>query len=82
MQEPAEGHEAVVADALANLEAMGDRLRGTSSDRRGPEAAGRPFNIDPFVLEIRWRMANRRRALEEDAKILKDTALMMEVQAQ
>ena len=82
MQEPAEGFRTIVADALANLEALGDRLRGTSSDRRGPEATGRPFNIDPFVLEMRWRMANRRRAIEEDTKILKDTALMMEVQAQ
>ncbi len=31
---------------------------------------GRRYNIDRFVLEMRWRMANRSRARDEDRRIL------------
>jgi len=37
------------------------------------------YNIDLFALEMRWRMANRERALEEDARILEDVRQMMSV---
>ncbi len=83
MKAPSDESRPIVGDALAKLEAMGDGLRASATGaRRDAEAFGRPYQIDPFVLEMRWRMANRRRALEEDARVLKDTALMMEVQAQ
>ena len=31
---------------------------------------GRRYNIDRFDLEMRWRMANRSRAMDEDERIL------------
>ncbi len=31
---------------------------------------GRRYNIDAFVIEMRWRMANRQRAIAEDKQIL------------
>jgi hypothetical protein len=37
------------------------------------------FNINLFTLEMRWRMANRKRALAEDAKLLEDTRRLMDV---
>jgi hypothetical protein len=35
-------------------------------------STGRRYHIDGFVLEMHWRMANRSRALAEDARILED----------
>jgi hypothetical protein len=34
---------------------------------------------DLFTLETRWRMANRKRALAEDAKLLEDTRRLKDV---
>ncbi len=33
---------------------------------------GRRYNIDAFELEMRWRTANRARAMAEDARILEE----------
>jgi hypothetical protein len=42
---------------------------------------GHRYNIDKFVLEMCWRMANRRRALEEDARIVEHTRQLMAVES-
>jgi hypothetical protein len=45
------------------------------------QLVGHRYNIDKFVLEMRWRMANRLRALEEDARILENTRKLMTVES-
>jgi hypothetical protein len=76
MKEPSEEHAMVVNDALAKLEAM-DRLPGVAYGRN--PRTGHRYNIDKFVLEMRWRLANRARALEEDTAILERTVRATEV---
>jgi hypothetical protein len=78
MKEPNEESAMVVRDALAKLEAM-DALRGVNYGRDAH--TGHRYNIDKFVLEMRWRMANRRRAMEEDARILEHTRQLMAVES-
>ncbi len=79
MQQPSEESALIVRDALAKLEAM-DRAPGVDYGR--DSGTGHRYHIDKFVLEMRWRMANRERALEEDNHILEVTAEMMAVEAQ
>ena len=78
MNKPTSGSEMVVDDALARLEAM-DRLPGVSYGRDAQ--TGHRYHIDRFALEVRWRMANRSRALAEDARLLDDTRRLMNVDA-
>ena len=78
MKEPNEENAMIVKDALAKLEAM-DALPGVNYGR--DPRTGHRYNIDKFVLEMRWRMANRRRAQEEDARILEHTQMLMAVES-
>lgn len=68
--------EIVVRDALGKLEAM-DGIANVSYGRS--TATGHRYNIDTFVLEMRWRLANRARALEEDAQILERTRRLSQI---
>jgi len=77
MEEPRADREMVVADALARLEAM-DRLPGIPYGR--DPRTGHRYNIDRFALEVRWRMANRARAREEDRRILELTRRLVSVE--
>jgi hypothetical protein len=70
--------EMIVRDALAKLEAM-DRLPDVPYGRSA--ATGHRYNIDKFVLEMQWRLANRARALEEDARILEHTRRLSQADA-
>lgn len=76
MAKPSPETAAVVNDALTKLENL-DRDTSISYGRN--RATGHRYNIDRFVLEMRWRMANRSRALAEDAKLLDDTRRLMDV---
>ena len=76
MNKPTADTEMVVRDALAKLEALDQSP--TASWGRNPQTAHR-YNIDRFVLEMRWRLANRSRALAEDARLLDDTKRLMDV---
>jgi hypothetical protein len=76
MNKPTADSEIVVRDALEKLEGMDQRpqvLYGRTA------ASGHRYNIDKFVLEMRWRLANRARALEEDARILEHTRSLSKV---
>lgn len=53
-------------DALKRLEAIECTLGGTHAVN---SETGRRYNIDRFVLEMRWRVANRSRARAEDRRI-------------
>lgn len=77
MKEPNEESEMIVRDALAKLEAM-DQLPEVTYGRN--PRTGHRYNIDKFALEMRWRLANRSRALEEDARILEQTFRLTEVE--
>jgi hypothetical protein len=68
MQNPNPEAESTVRDALTKLEEFD----------RGPD--GKKFHIDQFALEMRWRLANRKRALAEDARLLEDTKRLMNVE--
>jgi hypothetical protein len=76
MKSPNAESEKVVRDALAKLEAL-DQAPGVTYGRN--RQTGHRYNIDRFVLEMRWRMANRSRALAEDARLLDDTRRLMDV---
>jgi hypothetical protein len=65
MNHPDAASEATIRDALAKLDAM--------------DVQRHRFNINLFTLEMRWRMANRKRALAEHAKLLEDTRRLMDV---
>jgi hypothetical protein len=75
MKEPKPEHEMVVRDALTALETM-DALPVPYGRNA---ATGHRYKIDKFVLEMRWRLANRARALEEDARILDQTRLLTKI---
>ncbi|MDQ3622589.1 MAG: hypothetical protein M3463_08890, partial [Verrucomicrobiota bacterium] len=63
-------------DALPKLE-LYERTPGSDY---GPNVnTGRRYNIDLFVLEMRWRMANRQRAIAEDKQILDEVRRRIEV---
>jgi hypothetical protein len=78
MNKPSPETEATVRDALAKLEAIDAQPLPYGRNRANN---GHRYNIDLFVLEMRWRMANRKRALAEDAKLLEDTKRIMEVES-
>ena len=77
MNNPSKQSEAVVRDALAKLEEL-DRAPGVTYGRSAE--TGHRYHIDQFVLEMRWRLANRKRALAEDAQLLSDTRRLMQVE--
>lgn len=65
---------AIARDALARLEEL-DRDPSRPWGRV-PDSPHRYF-IDKFALELRWRMANRTRALKDDERILADAAKLI-----
>lgn len=67
MDRPNAEFRMLVEDALAKLE-LHERTPGVIYGLNA--ATGRRYNIDAFVLEIHWRLANRNRALMEDERIL------------
>lgn len=77
MIKPSPQTEMIVRDALAKLEAL-DQRPGVTYGLSGE--TGHRYNIDKFALEMRWRLANRSRALAEDAKLLGDTRRFMDVE--
>ncbi len=78
MKTPSADSEMIVRDALAKLEAM-DANPNIPYGRNA--ASGHRYNIDLFVLEMRWRLANRARAMEEDKNILDHTRRLSAVDA-
>ena len=67
MDKPTEQSRMVVEDALAKL----DKLEHAQGVTYGLNpATGDRHNIDEFELEMRWRLANRARTLDEDARIM------------
>ncbi|MGH7959489.1 MAG: hypothetical protein ACREH8_21115, partial [Opitutaceae bacterium] len=76
MDDPKLEYRVTSDDALARLE-LHERSPGI---RYGLNAnTGRRYNIDEFVLEMRWRMANRRRAIAEDKHILDEVRRRIDV---
>jgi hypothetical protein len=67
MDQPSAPTRALVADALKKLQEQ-ERAPGVTYGLSS--TTGRRYNIDAFVLEMTWRMANRQRALAEDERIL------------
>jgi hypothetical protein len=67
MDKPTEESRMVVEDALIKLERY-ERVPGVTYGMN--PTTGRRYNIDAFVLEMRWRLANRVRASVEDERIL------------
>ncbi|HKE23581.1 MAG TPA: hypothetical protein VKB88_14540 [Bryobacteraceae bacterium] len=76
MKHPSAQTEGIVRDALAKLETLDKKPGVTYGLNR---TTGHRYNIDRFALEMRWRLANRARALAEDARILEDTRRFMDV---
>jgi hypothetical protein len=67
MADPRAEYRQTAEDALRRLE----QLEATPGFTYGTDPqTGRRYNIDRFVLEMRWRLANRKRALAEDQAIL------------
>lgn len=67
MDKPTAETRKLVADALTQLQ----KTEHTPGVTYGLNpASGRRYNIDAFVLEMTWRMANRNRALAEDDRII------------
>ncbi|MGH7957315.1 MAG: hypothetical protein ACREH8_09905 [Opitutaceae bacterium] len=63
-------------DALPKLELY----EGTRGSSHGLNVnTGRRYNIDAFVIEMRWRMANRQRAIAEDKQILDEVRRRIDV---
>lgn len=76
MDDPREEYRITMEDALQKLE-LHERTPGVTYGL--DVATGRRYHIDAFVLELRWRAANRRRALAEDARILEDVRRRLDV---
>jgi hypothetical protein len=77
MDKPTDESRAVVDDALAKME----HYEHTPGITYGLNpATGRRYNVDAFALEMRWRMANRTRALEEDARLLEQAQHVADVE--
>ena len=67
MGEPRPEYRMMAEDAMRRLE----QYEATPGFTYGiDQATKRRYKIDQFVLEMRWRLANRRRALAEDQSIL------------
>ncbi|MGH7960090.1 MAG: hypothetical protein ACREH8_24180, partial [Opitutaceae bacterium] len=76
MDDPRPEYRVTADDALAKLE-LHERSSGI---RYGLNPnTGRRYNIDTFVLEMRWRMANRQRAIAEDKQILEEVRCRIDV---
>jgi hypothetical protein len=75
MDKPTEESRTIVEDALKKMEQI-ERTPGVTYGLDA--AAGRRYHIDGFTLEMRWRMANRSRALAEDARILQDARTVID----
>jgi hypothetical protein len=69
MDNPSDEFRITMEDALTKLEQY-ERTPGVSYGLN--VNTGRRYNIDAFVLEMRWRVANRTRALAEDKRILEE----------
>ena len=67
MEDPQEEYRMWSEDALRKLEQI-EKTPGVTWGLN--KETGRRYNIDLFVLEMRWRMANRSRAMAEDERIL------------
>jgi hypothetical protein len=67
MAKPTPETRDVVTDALTKLQ---ERERAPGVTYGMNSTTGRRYNIDAFVLEMTWRMANRNRALWEDDRII------------
>ncbi|MFB3826188.1 MAG: hypothetical protein ACE15B_05435 [Bryobacteraceae bacterium] len=67
IEQQKEESRVIAEDALRKLESL-ERTPGVTYGL-DPET-GRRYNIDNFVLEMRWRMANIKRARLEDERIL------------
>ena len=76
MDQPSEQYRVRMEEALAKLEEY-ERRPGFTYGRNA--GTGRRYNIDRFVLEMRWRVANRTRALAEDARILEEVRQRLDV---
>ena len=67
MDKPTEESQMIVEDALAKME----QIEHTPGVTYGLDpVTGSRYHIDEFEQEMRWRLANRTRALAEDARIL------------
>lgn len=77
MGAPKEEYKMMADDALKKLEER-DQLPGVTYGLN-PET-GHRYNIEKFVVEMRWRMLNRARALKEDERILADVRKEMDVE--
>ena len=66
----------VMEDALEKMQEI-ERTPGVTYGLN-PET-GRRYNIDAFVLEMRWRVTNRARAQEEDKRILEEARKIADV---
>ena len=67
MDKPTEESRMIVEDALTKME----QIEHTPGVTYGLDpATGSRYHIDEFAQEMRWRLANRARALDEDARIL------------
>jgi hypothetical protein len=77
MDKPTEASRMIVEDALTKLD-QGEHSPGVTYGL--DPATGSRYNIDEFELEMRWRMANRERALTEDARILEQARKSAEVE--
>ena len=67
MDQPNAATRLLVEDGLTKMQQQ-ERTPGIAYGLNA--ATGRRYNIDAFVLEMRWRMANRNRALLEDERVL------------
>ena len=67
MEQPTAEARSIVGDALSKLHEV-ERTPGVTYGLN--RNTGRRYDIDAFTLEMTWRMANRNRALAEDARIL------------
>jgi hypothetical protein len=67
MDQPRAEYRDVVEDALDKMERQ-ERTPGVTYGL--DPVSGRRYHIGEFALEMRWRLANRARALAEDARIL------------
>jgi len=76
MDKPFDGFRQTMEEALVKLEEY-ERAPDLNYGRNS--STGRRYNIDRFVLEMRWRAANRDRALAEDARILEEVRKRLDV---
>ena len=76
MDDPKPEYRITAEDALEKLE-LYERTPGVTYGLN--VNTGRRYNIDAFVLEMRWRLANRTRAIAEDKRILEEVRHRIDV---